>query len=196
MFSLLSTGALIRRATCSDGTVVANSACCVLIPVIQDLQTNLFDGGECGEEVHESLRLTFHDAIGISPAIAARGQFGFVHFLARLSNCADERTEVEAPTVPSPSSRTSRPTSTPTSVSTRSSTSRGRSSSVTTSPPPTSSSSPAPSVSPTAPVLLSSTSSLAVWTLPSPPRLDRPGAVRHRRQHPVPLLRCWRLHRC
>ncbi|KAM5530971.1 hypothetical protein V8D89_015353 [Ganoderma adspersum] len=69
-------GALIRRATCSDGTVVANSACCVLIPVIQDLQTNLFDGGECGEDVHESLRLTFHDAIGISPAIAARGQFG------------------------------------------------------------------------------------------------------------------------
>ncbi|KAI1788395.1 Mn peroxidase MNP3 [Ganoderma leucocontextum] len=69
-------GALIRRATCSDGTIVANSACCVLIPVIQDLQTNLFDNGECGEDVHESLRLTFHDAIGISPAIAATGVFG------------------------------------------------------------------------------------------------------------------------
>ncbi|TBU33775.1 manganese-dependent peroxidase [Dichomitus squalens] len=69
-------GALIRRATCSDGTVVSDSACCALIPVIQDLQENLFDGGECGEEVHESLRLTFHDAIGISPAIAATGVFG------------------------------------------------------------------------------------------------------------------------
>ena len=75
---LLVIGALIRRATCSDGTVVANSACCALIPVIQDLQENLFDGGEFGEEVHESLRLTFHDAIGISPAIAATGVFGSV----------------------------------------------------------------------------------------------------------------------
>ena len=32
---------------------------------MDDLQTNLFDG-ECGEDVHESLRLTFHDAIGFS----------------------------------------------------------------------------------------------------------------------------------
>ena len=35
-----------------------------------------FDGGECGEETHESLRLTFHDAIGFSPALTAQGQFG------------------------------------------------------------------------------------------------------------------------
>ena len=52
---------------------------------MQDIQANLFDGGECGEETHEvnpplicslwlctnvltgqSLRLTFHDAIGFS----------------------------------------------------------------------------------------------------------------------------------
>ena len=32
---------------------------------MDDLQSNLFDG-ECGEDVHESLRLTFHDAIGFS----------------------------------------------------------------------------------------------------------------------------------
>ena len=38
---------------------------------MDDLQQNLFDGGECGEETHESLRLTFHDAIGI-------GSSGFV----------------------------------------------------------------------------------------------------------------------
>lgn len=37
---------------------------------------NLFDGGECGEEVHESLRLTFHDAIGFSPKLTAQGKFG------------------------------------------------------------------------------------------------------------------------
>ena len=79
-------GALVRRVTCADGSVTANAACCALFPVIQDLQANLFDNGECGEDVHESLRLTFHDAIGISPAIASRGQFGSVsEFVPPLS---------------------------------------------------------------------------------------------------------------
>ncbi len=58
--------------------MTSDAACCALFPVIQDLQANLFDNGGCGEDVHESLRLTFHDAIGISPAIASRGQFGSV----------------------------------------------------------------------------------------------------------------------
>lgn len=48
-----------------------NAACCSLFAIRDDIQENLFDGGECGEEVHESLRLTFHDAIGI-------GSFGLV----------------------------------------------------------------------------------------------------------------------
>ncbi|THH17331.1 hypothetical protein EW146_g3443 [Bondarzewia mesenterica] len=43
-----------------------NAACCALFAVRDDIQQNLFDGGECGEDVHESLRLTFHDAIGFS----------------------------------------------------------------------------------------------------------------------------------
>lgn len=70
--------------TCATGQTVQNRACCALFPVLDDIQTNLFDGGECGEEVgdgirssslssslfkvHESLRLTFHDAIGFSRA--------------------------------------------------------------------------------------------------------------------------------
>ena len=53
-----------------------NAACCALFAVVDDLQQNLFDGGECGEETHESLRLTFHDAIGFSPALTANRQFG------------------------------------------------------------------------------------------------------------------------
>ncbi|KAL4244534.1 Manganese peroxidase 3 [Abortiporus biennis] len=61
----VSNAAVIKRVTCSTGQVTANAACCALFPIIDDIQTNLFDGGECGEEVHESLRLTFHDAIGI-----------------------------------------------------------------------------------------------------------------------------------
>ncbi|RDB25101.1 Versatile peroxidase VPL1 [Hypsizygus marmoreus] len=76
---------LIKRVACADGVhTVTNAACCALFPILDDIQTNLFDGGECGEEarsggmprprvtntadtqVHESLRLTFHDAIGFS----------------------------------------------------------------------------------------------------------------------------------
>ncbi|KAI0743945.1 manganese peroxidase 1 [Daedaleopsis nitida] len=62
--------------SCKHGRKSANAACCVWFDVLDDIQTNLFDGGECGEEVHESLRLTFHDAIGFSPALFAKGQFG------------------------------------------------------------------------------------------------------------------------
>lgn len=80
----LGIAALTRRVTCAGGQVTANAACCDLFPVIDDIQANLFDNGECGEDVHESLRLTFHDAIGISPAIAARGQFGCVSRLLLL----------------------------------------------------------------------------------------------------------------
>ncbi|KZV63595.1 class II peroxidase [Peniophora sp. CONT] len=58
--------AVTKRVTCSDGNITANEACCILFPILDDLQANLFDNGECGEDVHESLRLTFHDAIGFS----------------------------------------------------------------------------------------------------------------------------------
>jgi hypothetical protein len=61
------------KVTCADGTVTANEACCALVPIVADIQANLFDGGECGEEVHESLRLTFHDAIGFSLSNPAAG---------------------------------------------------------------------------------------------------------------------------
>ncbi|KAI0275203.1 manganese peroxidase 3 [Gloeopeniophorella convolvens] len=61
--------AVVRRATCPSGQTVNNAACCVLFDVMDDIQTNLFDNGECGEDVHESLRLTFHDAIGFSASM-------------------------------------------------------------------------------------------------------------------------------
>ncbi len=71
-------GALTRRVTCPDGVNTAtNPACCPLFAVRDTLNEQLFDGGKCGEEVHESLRLTFHDAIGISPEIQATGVFGY-----------------------------------------------------------------------------------------------------------------------
>ncbi|KAG7439323.1 heme peroxidase, partial [Guyanagaster necrorhizus] len=49
---------------CADGIHTAtNEACCALFPIMDDTQANLVDGEECGEDVHESLRLTFHDVI-------------------------------------------------------------------------------------------------------------------------------------
>ncbi|KAG7449783.1 manganese peroxidase 1 [Guyanagaster necrorhizus] len=67
------TTAQTKAFTCANGQTVSNSVCCALFPIIDDLQENLFDGGECGEEVHESLRLTFHDAIGFSNALHFTG---------------------------------------------------------------------------------------------------------------------------
>ncbi|THH05588.1 hypothetical protein EW145_g4686 [Phellinidium pouzarii] len=61
----VASAANFKRVTCADGNVTSNAACCVFFPLLDDLQTNLFQG-ECGEDVHESLRLTFHDAIGFS----------------------------------------------------------------------------------------------------------------------------------
>ncbi|KAH9918229.1 manganese peroxidase isozyme precursor [Epithele typhae] len=41
--------ALTRRVACPDG-------CCPLFDIVDTLQSEFFDGGECGEETHESLR--------------------------------------------------------------------------------------------------------------------------------------------
>jgi hypothetical protein len=71
-------GAVTKRVTCATGQTTANAACCVLFPILADIQANLFDGGQCGEEVHESLRLTFHDAIGFSPTKGGGGADGSI----------------------------------------------------------------------------------------------------------------------
>ncbi|KAF8649475.1 hypothetical protein AX16_005778 [Volvariella volvacea WC 439] len=43
------------------------SECCIWYEILDDIQAHLFDGGECGEDAHEALRLTFHDAFAYSP---------------------------------------------------------------------------------------------------------------------------------
>ncbi|KAJ7927044.1 manganese peroxidase isozyme precursor, partial [Mycena leptocephala] len=65
-----------KRALCSKGRTSASQKCCVWFDVLDDIQENLFDGGICNEEVHESLRLTFHDAIGFSPLLFSKLRFG------------------------------------------------------------------------------------------------------------------------
>lgn len=50
-YSLLA--GVTKRVACPDGINTAtNAACCALFPVLADIQENLFDGGECGEEVN------------------------------------------------------------------------------------------------------------------------------------------------
>ncbi|KIJ44687.1 class II peroxidase [Sphaerobolus stellatus SS14] len=62
-----------KRVTCPDGVNTAtNAACCAFFALRDDLQTNLFEG-QCGEDAHEVVRLTFHDAIAFSPALKAQG---------------------------------------------------------------------------------------------------------------------------
>ncbi|KAM5537513.1 hypothetical protein V8D89_008840 [Ganoderma adspersum] len=63
-------------AVCSQGRRASSEACCIWFDVLDDIQENLFDGAQCGEEAHESLRLTFHDAIGFSPLLFREGKFG------------------------------------------------------------------------------------------------------------------------
>ncbi|KAK7679024.1 hypothetical protein QCA50_017968 [Cerrena zonata] len=71
--------ALTRRVACADGKNTAtNAACCALFPIMDDLQQNLFDNGECTENAHESLRLTFHDSIAISPTKGGGGADGSI----------------------------------------------------------------------------------------------------------------------
>ncbi|KAJ7278474.1 putative versatile peroxidase [Mycena rebaudengoi] len=74
--SRVANGAITKRVTCATGETTANAACCVLFPLLADIQENLFDGGE--SYVHESLRLTFHDAIGFSANISGGGADGSI----------------------------------------------------------------------------------------------------------------------
>ncbi|KAJ7106689.1 substrate-free manganese peroxidase [Mycena epipterygia] len=64
-----------KGAVCPDGTRVGNAACCAFIPLAQDLQQNIFQN-ECGEDAHEALRLTFHDAVAISQKLGPKAGGG------------------------------------------------------------------------------------------------------------------------
>nr|P19136.1 RecName: Full=Manganese peroxidase H4; AltName: Full=MP-I; AltName: Full=Peroxidase manganese-dependent H4; Flags: Precursor [Phanerodontia chrysosporium]AAA33746.1 Mn-dependent peroxidase precursor [Phanerodontia chrysosporium] len=64
-----------ESAVCPDGTRVTNAACCAFIPLAQDLQETLFQG-DCGEDAHEVIRLTFHDAIAISQSLGPQAGGG------------------------------------------------------------------------------------------------------------------------
>ncbi|KAI0356936.1 manganese-repressed peroxidase [Trametes cingulata] len=71
---------ITKRASCSNGRTASDERCCVWYDVLDDIQgaSGLFEGGQCGEEAHESLRLTFHDAIGISSTQGGGGADGSI----------------------------------------------------------------------------------------------------------------------
>ncbi|OBZ76764.1 Versatile peroxidase VPL1 [Grifola frondosa] len=75
-FVIAVTAAPSWRGSCGNGRTARNPKCCVWYDVLEDIQQNLFEGGQCDQEAHESLRLTFHDAIAFSPNLTRHGQFG------------------------------------------------------------------------------------------------------------------------
>ncbi|GJE87943.1 manganese peroxidase [Phanerochaete sordida] len=77
LFALVALAASTVRAApaaaqvnCPDGTAVPSTVCCDFIPLAQALQSEVLMG-DCGEDAHEIIRLTFHDAIAISQSQGA-----------------------------------------------------------------------------------------------------------------------------
>ncbi|KAJ7303687.1 versatile peroxidase VPS1 [Mycena albidolilacea] len=58
-----------KRAACSNGRTAAHASCCVWFDVLDDIQENMY--APLGD-------LTFHDAIGFSPALFFEGKFGHI----------------------------------------------------------------------------------------------------------------------
>ncbi|KII86816.1 hypothetical protein PLICRDRAFT_177549 [Plicaturopsis crispa FD-325 SS-3] len=53
-----------------------NAVCCKWFNVLYDVQNNLFDGGVCGQDARSSIRLMFHDSVGLSKSLWSSGSFG------------------------------------------------------------------------------------------------------------------------
>ncbi|KAH9927954.1 fungal versatile peroxidase from pleurotus Eryngii [Epithele typhae] len=77
-------------ASCGKGRTSSSAKCCVWYKVLDDIQSadGLFEGGQCGEEAHESLRLTFHDAIGYSPLLKSQGKYGCLELTGVMVLCS------------------------------------------------------------------------------------------------------------
>lgn len=60
-----------------DRRAAVPQQCTFLLPIVDDLMDNLFEN-ECGDAAHGSLRLTFHDAIGIDPVAGGGGADGSI----------------------------------------------------------------------------------------------------------------------
>ncbi|KAF8577163.1 class II peroxidase [Ramaria rubella] len=73
LFAVAIQGSPVEKLVdCGNGNTASHKACCPLFALREDLQTNLFTN-ECGEDVHEVVRLTFHDAIAFSESLQSQG---------------------------------------------------------------------------------------------------------------------------
>ncbi|KIJ25526.1 class II peroxidase [Sphaerobolus stellatus SS14] len=59
---------------CPDGNIAPHSACCPFFALRDDMLEHLFQG-VCGEDAHQAVRLIFHDSIGFSQEMHAKGIF-------------------------------------------------------------------------------------------------------------------------
>lgn len=56
--ALVAQAAITRRVACPDGKNTAiNAACCSLFTARDDIQKNMFDGGQCNDVAHQAIRL-------------------------------------------------------------------------------------------------------------------------------------------
>nr|VWO95036.1 Uncharacterized protein [Ganoderma boninense] len=85
----------MRRATCSNGRTATDAACCVWFDVLDDIQQNLFDNAQCGEDVHEGkfggggadgsimafaqIETNFHANIGVDEIVETQRPFALKH---------------------------------------------------------------------------------------------------------------------
>ncbi|KAK0439587.1 heme peroxidase [Armillaria borealis] len=74
--SIIVSGIVTPRATCSNGKAVSSAECCVWFDVLEDIQAHMYNGGICDEVASDAIRLTFHDAIGYSSSLFEQGLFG------------------------------------------------------------------------------------------------------------------------
>ncbi|KAJ7726110.1 manganese peroxidase [Mycena metata] len=81
LFSTLSLVSIAARAgasssptSCGNGRTASIATCCIWYNVLDDIQ-DLFER-QCGDDAHDALRLSFHDAIGFSPKLNSQQKFG------------------------------------------------------------------------------------------------------------------------
>ncbi|KAJ7029891.1 putative peroxidase [Mycena alexandri] len=67
-------GASSSPTSCGNGRTASIATCCIWYSVLDDIQ-DLFER-QCGDDAHDALRLSFHDAIGFSPKLNSQQQFG------------------------------------------------------------------------------------------------------------------------
>ncbi|KAJ6537944.1 manganese peroxidase [Mycena capillaripes] len=87
--ALLTLPLIYITAISSSSTLAPRTTCDIWYKVLKDIQANLFDKGKCGDDAHDALRLSFHDAIGYSPNLKTQKVFGWISLDGSLIKFSD-----------------------------------------------------------------------------------------------------------